>query len=102
MAFEEAKKKSEKDEGNDLKSKGPIIMKKRVGLLILSSLIFIVSIILLVPMINYVIGFNNTINSFMSLDNAIISVVILSLLTVLSLAFAILFTVEIVKIHRRK
>lgn len=53
-------------------------------------------------MINYVIRFNDTVNSFMTLDNAIISVAALSLLTVLSLAFIILFVFQIVKIHHIK
>lgn len=77
-------------------------MKKRIGLLALFSIILVVSITLLIPMINYVIGFNNTINSFMSLNNAIISVVVLSLLTVLSLVFTILFIVQIVSLKTKE
>lgn len=71
-------------------------MKKKIvyigiSLIILSFLLF-----LLIPMVNYVITYTNM-NSFMSLENAIICVVVLTCFVILNLFIIIYFIIQIAK-----
>ena len=64
-------------------------MKKRIILLVTLSLIAALSILLLIPMINYVVTFEEW-NSFMTLNKAIATVVLL-IISLVSSVIAIIF-----------
>lgn len=76
-------------------------MKKRIVFVSILTILFGFSVFFLVVMSNYVVSFSPA-NSFMTLNNAIICVVLLSCAVLLSSGFIIWLIVQIIKFHGMK
>ena len=77
-------------------------MKKSIVFIIISIIVVVLSILLLIPMIHYVASFHSTVSSFMTFDEAVITVVVLSLIIILGLSLFVVFLIQIIKIRGKE